>query len=512
MIGWLRSLFAPARRKATVPAERFNELRARYATIKAKYDAAQTTDENKRHWANADGLSAAAANAPGVRRILRNRSRYEFDNSGYWSGIIRTRADDLVGTGPTLQILTDDDAVAEQVEQAFAGWAAACGLAEKLHTMDQAENRDGETFAVLTTNARLDNPVQLDLVPVEADRITYPAEGDQPAPEVLGGIILDGIEYDPDHNPVRYAVLQESPGDRLLFFGYQIAVDWYPARYVLHSFRVDRPGQLRGVPELTSSLPLAAYLRRWTLATLSAAETAALFAAMLETQAPPDGETDEPVPFETLEIERGMMTALPTGAKLNQLKAEQPTTTYPDFKREILTECGRPVQMPSNVVSGDSSRHNVSSAKLDHYGYRNALRVRREFRSRTLLERLFRAWAEEAVLVPGLLPAGVDVLALRRAWYWPGWASMDKDDAKNDTERLNNSTATLSEILAEWGVDWKAYLRQRGRELKYAAEQGVPPPPRQAAGNPFGGGDGAPVGGEGKPGLNGVHRNGVGAH
>ena len=33
------------------------------AVLRARYDAAQTTDENRRHWANADALSAAAANS-----------------------------------------------------------------------------------------------------------------------------------------------------------------------------------------------------------------------------------------------------------------------------------------------------------------------------------------------------------------------------------------------------------------------------------------------------------------
>ena len=38
--------------------------------VRARYDAAATGDENRRHWANADGLSANAANSPDVRRVL----------------------------------------------------------------------------------------------------------------------------------------------------------------------------------------------------------------------------------------------------------------------------------------------------------------------------------------------------------------------------------------------------------------------------------------------------------
>jgi len=45
--------------------------------LRARYDAAQTTVENARHWAMADGLSPDAAMTPDVRRTLRNRARYE---------------------------------------------------------------------------------------------------------------------------------------------------------------------------------------------------------------------------------------------------------------------------------------------------------------------------------------------------------------------------------------------------------------------------------------------------
>ncbi len=48
--------------------------------LQARYDAAQTTAENRKHWANADGLRADAANSPEVRATLRQRARYETAN------------------------------------------------------------------------------------------------------------------------------------------------------------------------------------------------------------------------------------------------------------------------------------------------------------------------------------------------------------------------------------------------------------------------------------------------
>jgi hypothetical protein len=85
---------------------RLNRLKARIprlgATrfVRARYDAAATNPDNYRHWANADSLSADAANNPEVRRVLRNRSRYEVANNSYARGIVLTLANDVVGTGP----------------------------------------------------------------------------------------------------------------------------------------------------------------------------------------------------------------------------------------------------------------------------------------------------------------------------------------------------------------------------------------------------------------------------
>src|SRR5215468_2096906 len=105
MFGWFRRAFQSRPDPAAGRLVEANQrLRIELSLLRARYDAAQTNDDNRRHWAHADALSSATANAPGIRRILRNRSRYEYDNGSYCNGIVRTRADDLVCTGPTLQI------------------------------------------------------------------------------------------------------------------------------------------------------------------------------------------------------------------------------------------------------------------------------------------------------------------------------------------------------------------------------------------------------------------------
>jgi capsid protein len=234
--------------------------------IRARYDAAVTNAENRRHWANADNLSANAANSPDVRRLLRNRARYEVANNSYARGIVLTLANDVIGTGPRLQMLTEDAEANRRIEQEWMTWSRAVGLPEKLRTLRMARAQHGEGFATLINNPALPTPVQLDLKLIEADQVTTPdLFGREPN-------AIDGIIFDRFGNPVEYHMLKQHPGDPTgTLYGEYIRV---LARNVIHYFRRDLAGQGRGIPHITPALPLFAHLRRYTLAVITAAEIA----------------------------------------------------------------------------------------------------------------------------------------------------------------------------------------------------------------------------------------------
>jgi len=65
---------------------------------RAAGDSGSVEQHNRRHWANADALSADAAASAAVRRTLRNRARYEVANNPARVGAVaiavrHTRAD-----------------------------------------------------------------------------------------------------------------------------------------------------------------------------------------------------------------------------------------------------------------------------------------------------------------------------------------------------------------------------------------------------------------------------------
>ena len=460
MLKWLANLI-PAKSRTSAPGRNVRVLRARY-------DAAATTDDNRRHWANADGLSANAANSPEVRRLLRSRSRYEVANNSYARGIVLTLANDVIGTGPRLQLLTDNADANRQVERDFDAWAKAVGLAEKLRTMRMARATDGEVFGILTSNPQLTAPIQLDLRLVEAEQVATPDL------TPLAGGAIDGIVFDNFGNPVEYHVLKAHPGDAAAFTDRDY--ERLPAETVIHWFRADRPGQARGIPDIMPALPLFAQLRRFTLAVLSAAETAADFAGILYTDSPANGEADAAEPFEPIDLEKRALVTMPGGWKMSQLEAEQPATTYAEFKHEILNEIARCLNMPFNIAAGNSSGYNYASGRLDHQTYFKSLRVEQAHVECVVLDRILSAWLDEAALIPGFLPAGVGPFAdWPHQWCWDGHEHVDPaKEASAQATRLANHTTTLADEYARRGQDWESQLRQRAKELSLMSELGLP--------------------------------------
>lgn len=445
------------------------QMALRGKMVKARYDAAQTTVENVRHWAMADALGPDSANSATVRRTLRMRSRHECANNCYAGGAVQSLANDIVCTGPRLSIKIDDREAARAIEAAFARWFRAARMPIKLQTMVKSRVRDGEAIGLLVNNTKLRSEVMLDVRLVEADLLCSPT-GRQDGP-----LFVDGIEYDEAWNPVTYHLLDQHPGEAI---GQPKSIA-YDASKVLHTYREDRPGQSRGIPELTAALPLFAFLRSMTLATVTAAEHAASYAAVMQTTLiPDDGGAAELSGADSMDIERGAIGVLPEGWEMKQFEAKHPNSTYQEFKGEVLDEIGRILQMPSNVIRGTSRGFNYASGRLDHQIYRRNIMVYRQDLEHSVLDQILHAWLEEARLVD-LVPAKYrDLLELPHVWLWPGFFHVDPNkEATAQQQRMANLTSTLSDELAltENPRSLDEQLEEAAYEQKRRAELGLPP-------------------------------------
>jgi lambda family phage portal protein len=439
--------------------------------VTARYENAVTTPENARNWIGADYLSAKSANSFGVRRTLRIRSRHEVSNNPFLFGIAHSNANDLIGDdGPTLQVRTTSAGYNRAVERCWQAWWGEVEGVEKLRTTKLAKTVDGEGFQVLKTVDDLEHPVKLFPCDLEADQVTTPA------PVNLTDLWVDGIDLHPvSGRPKSYHVLKSHPGDFFFPNLNPLAVDKVPARWVIHWFQKSRPGQVRGVPTFTPSLDLFTELRAFRKAVLTNAQVAASFTALIESEAPAQNEPDvEYQPFKRVPINHGMMTMLPARTRMAGFDPKQPQTTYEMFQEKCLGEACRPLNYPLNLALGTSQKFNFSSSKLDHINYRNGLTVERGQCTRAVLEPMFRAWFEEAVL-SGAIPVWEGGLnPPPHEWHWPGFESIDPlNDANADAAQLAGGQQTWQEFWARRGKDWKDVMNQQAIERDEIERLGI---------------------------------------
>jgi capsid protein len=441
--------------------ERLNRRRK----IDASYDAAQNSDDIKNYWAAADDYDADSANSREVRQTLVKRSRYEVSNNGFADGIASTWATDLIGRGPSLRMQTGSEGFNSLVENAWLYWTKAIQFRRKLWCMAHALHVDGEGLGVVRLAKTLNNPIKLDLRLYEAEHCQTPLLGyNEPGR-------IDGVWFDENGTPTHYDILKEHPGSST-YARTMLTPDKIPARYVIHWFKMRRPGQHRGIPQSTSTLNTGAAARRWREATLAAAETAADFTLFLKTQFQPD-ELDLAEPFSTLEIQKRMMTALPNAYEPFQMKSEHPNATFESFHRSLINEQARPKAMPFNKAACDSADYNYASGRLDHQTYYGSLDVEREDCNDLVLNPLFDVWFEAAVVYYGWLGGNPDVLtpaAKSHIWDWPKHAVADvKTEASANDQQLKNGSKSLSALYSDAGKDYEDEV------VKQAQSNGVTP-------------------------------------
>jgi lambda family phage portal protein len=483
---------APARR--TVSLGRARSARVR---VIGTYDAAQTTNRNENLWATVSGRSADAEASPAIRALIRNRCRFEARNNSYCRGMIDTKANDVVGRGPRLQMLTPDAAYDAAIEELFDEWAREINLGLKLRLAVAGRIDSGEGILLFVSNPALKHPVKLDVKLIECDRLRA-ADG-----KFTSVTYEDGVTYDELGNPVSYDVLTYHPGATS---GQPAGVTSKPvtAADVIHLFKRTRPEQRRGVPEIAPALPLFGQLRRYTLATLSAAETAANIAMALVSKSA-DIEPVNVDPLDTIDLEMGSVTTMPPGWDITQPESKQPSTQYAEFKRELLNEIARCLGMPLNIALANSSGYNYASGRLDHQMYFKEIQTFQDDLGREAVTPIFVRWLEEysrlrgAVVrrgedtggwvspalqrVHGLSPAllGRRFTAEPHQWHWDGTEHVDPTKEATAQEMgLRNLTTTLAREYARLGLDWEDELRQIARERALLKELGIELPKQPA--------------------------------
>lgn len=416
---------------------------------KRNYISAQTNYQNQNTWTNATGGDPDTFIAPALQTI-RNRCRFIQRNSPLAAGIISTFSTHVVGSGPRLQYIPE-------IEVKFNQWAEICDIETKLSLADNLKNDiesqliEGESLTFLTTDKKSDYPVSLRIQNIAVDRL------DTPYQFYNNDRIRQGVEVDNNGKPIKYYISKSHPYSYYGSFG-SLDYETVSANQIIHLFQCKSAGQSRGIPLIQSAIPLYAQLYRFINATLSAAEIAADFSAIIKSNSDLVEEDSLLTAMDTFEVERGMAMTLPNGWEMQQFKAEHPNSTFGEFRKEIINEIARAINMPLGVAMANFSGYNYSSGRLDMQMYYRFIKTIQQWIAIRKLNRLLKLFIREASLISGFL-SNETLRELTNntyvpIWLWPGFEHVDpQKEAAALKTHLEIGETTLTEEWIRQGKD-----------------------------------------------------------
>jgi capsid protein len=465
MFGWLRGK-SSAPKQMSAAAIRTEAFRMAKQMVSARFDAAQHGEEDRRYWSLVDSLSADAAMSPEVRRLVRNRARYEAGNGGYCNGMVKQKGNDLIGTGPRLQMLTQDETVNSMLEAAWNRWSRLTRLARTLRTACRCKIRDGAALGLLAHNPTLPTAAKVHLRLVDVDRLHSPDLMS------LQPNRVDGIDFDAYGNPERYWILDVHPGAMQMNATQKATA--YPAAAVIHWYDEDRAEQHHGLSELAPSLRRFGQHRRFITATVRAGEVAAEIAAFFTTPNLPeedevndDGTAVTRKSLDVVDMEFGGIMFAPEGNDVKTVKSEHPNTVFGDFNDRMVTEESRPLLMSSNVANGNFNKASYASSRAETQISDQNDAIDRDDVEIVILEPLFEQWLRETLSESsGIGPSDIDLSLYAHEWQWDHKGHVDptKDSSADDMD-LKNGSLSLPTKYARSGQDWRSEFKKQAEAL-----------------------------------------------
>lgn len=281
-----------------------------------------------------------------------------------------------------------------------------------------------------------------------------------------GGPIIHGVEFDAIGRRVAYWLFASHPGASNFTTPESHRV---PADQILHVFREERPGQVRGVSWFAPVIVNLKDFDEYEDASLLKQKIAACFAAFVtdaDGSGVAIGEQDAANALvETLEP--GLVSYLTPGKDVKF--ASPPSSGEDGFSVRTLRRIAAGLGVTYEDLTGDYSLVNYSSGRMGWLRHWNSVE---DWRWNMLVPQLCDgawAWAMEAAWVTGLIPTQP-----RAEWTPPPKPMLDPDkEGLAATKRIRSGIATLPEVLREQGKDPDAHLAEIAESNKKLDDLGI---------------------------------------
>ena len=410
---------------------------------KRKYDGA-SKGRNTNDWIGVSSSSNVEIQTDIV--TLRNRSRELSRNNGYAKNYFRVMANNIVGIGITPKpIIIGRSGKSERVKEVWDLWASSvkCDYDARYNfyglqrLIIKTVIVSGECLVIKRlASSKYDIPVRLQIL--EGDFLD---QGKFSLENEYGGITWYGIEFNKQGERVGYWLWNRHPGE---FASQSKRID---AKYVIHVYDPERPGQHRGVPELHAGMVALKDLGDYEYAERIRAKTAATQVGAITQDMSLGDEGDLASSFSTMEP--GTWHKLKPGESVT-FNTPPTNTGYSEYTKNNLHAIAAAGGTTYEAMTSDLSNVNFSSGRM---GWLEFQRNIQHFQWNVLvpaMDEIFR-WFVEAAQVAALLPMQGK---FRVDWTMPRREMIDPvKEGKALTEMVRGKFKTWAEAVREQGDD-----------------------------------------------------------
>ncbi|MBI4212053.1 MAG: phage portal protein [Deltaproteobacteria bacterium] len=426
------------------------------APSKRRYEAASIGRRTK-GW-NALDTGPNAEVKPALNR-LRARSRDLVRNNSYASRAIQVISANVVGTGIIPQPKN------KKIDELWSSWG------DTLQCDSEGQNNfygiqalalreiteAGEVLIRKIMRRNSDGfQVPLQLQVIEADFLYDLTDRVMPG----GGFLKQGIEFDSQGNRVAYHLYRQHPGETS-FPGNNFESARIPANEILHIYRKDRAGQIRGVPWGSPALLKLRDFDDYDDAQLIRQKIAACFAAFVMDKEASDGPGNESDALDK-KLEPGLIYDLPPGKEITFGNPPAVGLEYEPYAAVTLRAIATGYGVTYESLTQDYSRVNFSSGRM---GWIEFHRNIEQWRWNMLIPNLCEPvwdWFVEAAELAG----HVSVNRVKKATWTPPKREMI--DPVKETEAqvtaIRGGLKTLSEAIREQGNDPEKQMEEMAHD------------------------------------------------
>ncbi|HSI42125.1 MAG TPA: phage portal protein [Xanthobacteraceae bacterium] len=435
-----------------------------------------------RRWFGTKSMPNPRAEQIGARATLANRARGLVANNPFAASGVDAWVSALVASGIRPQATYPDDGVRATLNASFEEWtdrADADELGDFYALQALAVRRvvtDGESFMVL-----INDPAGLRIRLLDPEQIDPSIHRELPG----GGRVVAGIEFAADGRRVAYHVLPERQG---VAFNYPATAVRIPADDVIHLFRVDMPGQVRGVSWLAPILLRLADYDAAIDAQLVRQKVATLVAGFI-TSTPQDGllSGDQNTGEFDSTMEPGALIRLPPGTSVTFSDPAKIGAEVIDFLKVTAREIAAGLGVPYEAMTGDLTSVNYSSIRAGMVAWRRRVEtIQHNTIAFQMLRPIWQRWATIEILSGRIV--GEVAPALGARWITPKqeWVDPSKD-VEAEVAAIAAGLTSRRQMVAARGIDIEALdaeiAADRAREtsLNLSFGAAAAPKPKGAA-------------------------------